>query len=423
MKQYLEKLPREIQRIIASCSDVARENNVNAYLVGGFVRDLILGVNNFDLDEVIEGDGISFARALSHRMNAHLIRHPRFGTATLVLGHNSKIDIASSRVECYPEPACLPSVRSGCLKDDLRRRDFTINAMAISINRHDYAKLIDYFDGIDDLKNKKIRVLHDLSFIDDPTRILRGIRFEQRYNFRIEPHTLGLLKKSVSLRMIRRVQPQRLRDELILILKEELPIKSLKRIQELVTFSFIDKNLALGSGSYRLLKSVEKQIKWFKNFYGNRRHLDSWLLYFMAITHGLSSSGIESVLKRLVLRKGDEKRIASFRKINASFIRRLNKKDVLASEVYKLLDPLSYEVILLIKAKYKNKYLQRNIEDFLRVYNLVRLHINGHDLRKVGLKPGPHYQKILAKVFAAKLDSEVATKEEELALMQKLSSK
>ena len=228
MKNYLNNLSEELRELIHLASDVANKNNMPVYLIGGFVRDLILGVKNFDLDIVVEGDGIKFAEVLSGKLNAGLIRHRRFGTATVILKKHLKVDIATARQEYYPEAAHLPEVTRGVLKDDLMRRDFTINAMAISINRQDFGRFIDCFGGEADLANKEIRVLHNLSFIDDPTRILRAIRFEQRYNFKIEPKTLKLLREANRLKMLERVSRERLRDELILILKSRMTGISVK---------------------------------------------------------------------------------------------------------------------------------------------------------------------------------------------------
>ncbi len=185
MKKYLQRLPKEIQDLIYLSSEVAAANHFRAFLVGGFVRDLVLQVKNLDLDIVVEGDGIKFAEDIVDFLKARVVKHSRFGTATVTLSAAVKIDVASARVECYPAPACLPQVKNGSIKEDLKRRDFSINAMAISINKKDFGRLIDFFDGINDLRKSKIRVLHDLSFIDDPTRILRAVRFEIRYGFAI----------------------------------------------------------------------------------------------------------------------------------------------------------------------------------------------------------------------------------------------
>ena len=421
MKNYLNNLLEELRELIHLASDVANKNNMSVYLVGGFVRDLILGVKNFDLDIVVEGDGIKFAEVISGKLNVGLIRHRRFGTATVILKKHLKVDIATARQEYYPEAAHLPEVTRGVLKDDLMRRDFTINAMAISINRQDFGRFIDCFGGSQDLANKEIRVLHNLSFIDDPTRILRAIRFEQRYNFKIEPKTLKLLREANRLKMLERVSRERLRDELILILKEWRPLKPLNRIKELIKFDFINSGLSLSKKTSQFLKSIESQISWFKKKYPKRRQLDTWLTYFIGLIDQLNINNIKLICKKFSFRRGEEKRIAAYKKLKSQFIKELSRDKIKASEVFRFLEPLSYEVIILIKAKFKNSSLQKHIEDFFGIYNGTHLYISGADLHKLGLTPGPYYQKIFHRVLNAKLDGLVKTKKEELRLINKIT--
>ncbi len=420
MKKYLKELPKEIKDLISLAGDLAYSNNMSVYLVGGFVRDLILGVKNLDLDIVVESDGIKFAEALSQKLNVGLIRHRRFGTATVVLKRHLKIDIATARREYYPEAAHLPEVSCGVLKDDLMRRDFTINAMAISINHRDFGHFIDCFTGKEDLAAKKIRVLHDLSFIDDPTRILRAIRFEQRLNFKIEPETLKLLSQANRLKMLERVQPQRLRDELVMILKEENPLKPLNRINELTGFNFITRGLSISKKTAIFLKSIKLQVLWFKNKHPKRRQLDTWLIYFIGLLDSLNINNIRLICRKFVFRKGEEIRILAYKKLKPKFIKELSRDKIRPSKVFGFLEPLSYEVIILIRAKYKKGSLRKNIDDFLKIYNGMHLYISGRDLNKLGLTPGPYYQTIFHRVLNAKLDGLVKTKKEELELIKKI---
>jgi len=421
MKEYLKKLPQEIRDLIAAAGETAHSNNMSVYLVGGFVRDLILGVKNLDLDIVVEGDGIKFAEALCAKLNAGLIRHRRFGTATIVVNKYLKVDIATARCEYYPEPAHLPEVACGILKDDLLRRDFTINAMAMSIDPGDFGRLIDCFGGKRDLAHKKIRILHDLSFIDDPTRILRAIRFEQRYGFKIEPNTFRLLKRANRLKMLKKVQPQRLRDELILILKEGNPLKPLNRIDKLVGFNFISRGLSLTRTTRLFLKSTQAQIKWFERKYPKHRKLDGWLMYLISLLEPLNINKSRLFCRRFALRRGEEKRIVTYKKINPNFIKELKLKSIKPSRIYALLEPLSYEVIILVKARFKNECISEHINNFFGTYNGMRIHISGDDIRNLGLTPGPYYQKIFHRVLNAKLDGLIETKNEELELIKMIS--
>jgi len=420
MKKYLRNLPKDMQELISLISCTARAKKMSVYLVGGFVRDLLLGVDNFDLDIVVEGDGIALAEELSHILKAGFIRHHRFGTATLTLKNNIKIDIATARRESYPAPASLPEVVYASLKEDLIRRDFTINAMAVSLSKSDLGQLIDFYGGRADLKNKNIRILHDLSFKDDPTRMLRAIRFEQRLNFKIEPRTFKLLKEAVADKMLEKVQPQRTRDELILILKEEEPLPAIRRIHKLVSFKFISPKLALGNKTFHLLGALDFKISWYKKNYCQRRKLDAWVIYFMGLIDTLNLRDAQRACAKFVFRKGEEKRILGSKKISRTFLKTLNSRKIKPSQIYQMLEPLSYEVIIFIKAKYPRTLIKKHIVDFLEVLNGMRLCVGGEDLRKFGLSPGPRYEQIFAEVLKAKLEGQIKTKAQELNLIKRL---
>lgn len=419
MKTLLNKLPKEVRDLICLAGRVAAKNNVSAYLVGGFVRDLILGAKNLDLDIVVEGEGIKFAQSFAKKLNATITCHPRFGTAT-VSSHHLKLDIATARREVYPKPAQLPVVTPGNIQDDLLRRDFTINAMAISINQRDFGRSVDFCAGKSDLAGRRIRILHALSFIDDPTRILRAIRFSSRYNFKIEPLTLRRMKEALSSEMLECVEPQRIRDEIILILKEGNPLKPIRQIEKLAGFSFINSHLTVSKKMYLFLRAIQKQIQWFNRTYPRRRPLDGWLMYFIGAIDCLNKNEVRQVCNKFVFRRGEEKRIMSFKKAGSLFIKSLTQKEIKPAKIFKMLEPLSYEVILLLKAKYKNPNLQDRIKDFFEIYNGMRLFISGQDLMRLGVSPGPYYQRIFSQVLTAKLNGRVKTKKEELEMIKEL---
>ncbi|MDP2940938.1 MAG: hypothetical protein Q8N85_01605, partial [Candidatus Omnitrophota bacterium] len=341
MRDYLENLPKELKDLIHLCRDIASQQQVRAYLVGGFVRDLLLGAENLDLDIAVEGDAIKFAAEFARCLKAQVIRHRQFGTATVKSEAMGKIDFATARKEVYPAPAQLPEVSRGSLKDDLFRRDFTINCLAISISRDDFGSLIDFFGGKTDLERKKIRVLHGLSFQDDPMRVLRAIRFEQRYHFRIEPFTLRKLKEAVKSGMLDKTGPHRLRDELILILKERKPLQGLKRLDELAGLSFISPGLKFSVNAQKLLRAVEKEIAWFKDNFPRRRPLDSWLIYFLVLLDSLSLGAAGRVCAKFAFRRGEEKRILCYKKNNRKFISDLKKYRAKPAKIFALLEPLS----------------------------------------------------------------------------------
>ncbi len=423
MKEYLNRLPQNILRLIEAAQEVAQILNYNAYLVGGFVRDLILGVNNFDLDIVVEDDGIKFAEALAKKLNAKFVSHKRFGTATITVKPHLKIDIVTTRKEFYPEPGSLPLVNKGGLKDDLSRRDFTINTLVISINRENFGQLLDLFAGRSDILRGKVRILHNLSFIDDPTRLLRAVRFEQRYDFKIDPETLKRFKEAVKLKMLFAVSPQRLRDELILMLKEKEPLKALKRLEELAGLGFISPGLKLSGKTEKYLELAHDQVQWFKAKFASHRHLDSWLVYLAGLMGGLDQEQVQAVCDRFVFRKGEEKRILDFFLIRDKLISKLSRPGLKPSSVFHLLEPLSYEVILLLKAATRDKHASAHIEKFFRAYHGTSITLKGHDLNGLGFIPGPHYQKIFRRVLNAKLNGKVKTAQEELEFVRKIKER
>jgi tRNA nucleotidyltransferase (CCA-adding enzyme) len=423
MKKYLDKLPADVRLLIESSGTLAHSKGYAAYLVGGFVRDMILGVRNFDVDIVVEGDGIGFAHDLAHSLQGKLVAHHRFGTATIVLKNHMKVDIASARKESYPYPAHLPVVQPGTLRDDLFRRDFTINALALQITHPGYGNLIDFFGGKKDLVHGVLRVLHPVSFIDDPTRILRGIRFEQRFDFSFEPYTAKLLRAASKQSMIGLVEPQRIRDELILMLKEPHPVKGIRRTAALIGFSFISSKLCWSRRMMRTLTAIERRVEWFRRQTKVTRPLEEWLAFFMGLVATLSVSDVHAVCRRFVFRKGEEKRIVSCIESCAHALTALERKTLKRSDVYHILEPLSYEVIVVMLSFTDSVIVVKRIEEFLGVSHGIRTAVSGHDLDACGLKPGPQYQHILRMVLNAKLDGKIKDKACELRYARKMIKK
>lgn len=227
-----KKFPKDIFNIIKLAGDAADKKGFCVYIVGGPVRDALLSLSNNDLDIVVEGDGIRFAGILNKKLNGRLNRYMAFKTATIRY-KEARIDIASTRSETYEKPAAYPKVSPGTIKDDLFRRDFTINAMAISINKGSFGQLIDLYGGVKDLKKGIIKVMHERSFVDDPTRIFRAVRFSVRFDFKIEARTKRLMRESVLEGYMGRVNRGRIKKELELLLKEKHPRKCLEAFSKL----------------------------------------------------------------------------------------------------------------------------------------------------------------------------------------------
>ena len=228
--QIQKQLPAELVDFMQQAGEIAAAQGQNLYLVGGVVRDLLLGRANLDLDLVVEGDAIKLAQQLLDIAHGKITTHPRFNTAKIRRDKWS-IDLTTARSETYARPGALPKVKPGVLASDLSRRDFTINTMAVELIPSRYGQLVDRHGGRDDLEHKLIRILHEKSFVDDATRIWRALRYEQRLNFQLEPNTLKLLKRDIP--MLDTISGDRIRHELELILDEELPEKTIRRAEEL----------------------------------------------------------------------------------------------------------------------------------------------------------------------------------------------
>ncbi|MFC1667169.1 CCA tRNA nucleotidyltransferase [Candidatus Omnitrophota bacterium] len=227
------KFSKKAFDIIRAAGAVADKKGFCVYIVGGPVRDILLNRPNYDLDFVVEGDGIKFAETLTKTLKAGLKIHRAFGTATISC-KNFRIDVVTARKESYESPASYPDVEPGGIKEDLFRRDFTINAMAAAINKKNFGKLVDFCDGFKDLKKGIIRAMHDKSFIDDPTRIFRAVRFSIRFGFKIEPRTKRLMKEAILGGFLGEVNRGRVRKEIELFLKEKNPLKCLETFSNLI---------------------------------------------------------------------------------------------------------------------------------------------------------------------------------------------
>lgn len=228
-----ERLSPALQDVLLEAGTLAREMGYRAYIVGGVVRDVLMGLQSLDVDIVAEGEGIRFARSLAGRLRARVKSYERFGTATLTFPDGTKVDIATARTETYERPAALPRVTPGSIRDDMFRRDFTVNAMAVSLMPGDFGRLLDDFGGNRDIRERRIRALHERSFIDDPTRIFRAVRFEKRLDFRIARSTEQWIAEALSRPLLEELEDYRIATELRLILGERDPAGTLRRLSDL----------------------------------------------------------------------------------------------------------------------------------------------------------------------------------------------
>jgi len=325
-----------------------------------------------------------------------------------VLWPGIKLDMASARRESYERPGALPQVSQGNLKADLYRRDFTINSLALCLNSDRFGRLFDPYGGREDLKKKVIRVLHKGSFSDDPTRIIRGVRFEQRYDFTIEPETETLLKETVDAGMLGRVSGQRIGDELILILREKEPSKAIKRLEEFGILAFFNREIKIDT---QLFNRIEPSISRF-----GFPIAEKWMVYLLALVWGLELDSALRFAQSLYLPKRTSIIIEDVWVKGERIDKLIALAHPLPSQIYRALEGLRPEALAFLLAQRESQELAGFVQIMQQELSKVKLSLSGDDLKGMGIPPGPIYRRILDRVFEAKLDGEVRTKKDELRM-------
>ncbi|MCL4457476.1 MAG: CBS domain-containing protein [Nitrospirae bacterium] len=411
-----ERLPSYLYEFLENAGEAADELKIGAYLVGGCVRDIMRGEENLDIDIVVEGDGIAFANKLGESIGAKVTAHHRFGTAHLK-AEGSRIDIASARTEYYESPAVLPTVEMSSIKKDLYRRDFTINTLAVRLNKKDFGLLIDFFGAQRDLKDKAIRVLHNLSFIEDPTRAFRAVRFAERFGFKLTKHTENLIKSAIRMNIFEKLSGTRLYDELMLTFSETNPIKTLKRLGDYDLLKVINSKLSFSPELEALLQSAHDTITWFELLFLKEK-CDRGMLYIMALLYKLDKEERESALKRLSVTSRLKDRILNGFQAAHETLRYLKPGSLV--ETYHLLIGHDIESVLFSMALTQDNEKKKAISHFLLELRNVKPLLKGSDLKKLGIPPGPEYSKILKKILDEKLMKRLQTKEEEIEFVKRM---
>lgn len=409
----VEQLSADFVILLRTIGEVAHEHSYHAYAVGGFVRDMLLRVKNLDLDIVIEGDGIRFAEKIAKKLGAAMSPHQKFKTAVVKLPSGFTIDIATARLEYYEYPAALPTVELSSMKLDLYRRDFTINAMAIHLNPDTFGTLVDFFNCQADLKERKIGILHNLSFVEDPTRVLRAIRFEQRMGFQIGKHTEKLIKGAVKMEMFDKFSGLRFFGELRLILSEENPLPAIKRLAQFDLLRFFTPALSLDSRLEYIMEETQRALAWHKLLYLDEP-CRQWLVYLLALMTRTSSRKLLTFCKCFEVPER-YRQILFKEKVEAKKISKImNRRTSLrSSEIYWLLQPLSAEGLLHLLGLLKKKAGKKAVSSYVTHLRHVKTIFCGNDLKKMGYVTGPAYATILNHLLEAKLDGLVHTRQDE----------
>ena len=432
MVDLLEKaLAPPVLALVRQVSEEANELGFVPYFVGGLVRDLLLNQSIVDIDLVIEGDAIKLAHHLADKLGGRVIPHRRFGTAKWLLSDKlwqatarqapgddlpPSIDFASARTEFYTHPTALPQVARSSIKQDLHRRDFTINTLAIRLDPDHWGELLDFYGGESDLEEGVIRVLHSLSFVDDPTRMLRAARLESRLGFTLDPRSEELIADAVPL--LKRVSGDRIRRELEQIFEEPEPEQTLSRLDDL-----------------GILKQIHPGLRcdrWLRDRYESLRHRlqpSAWeltaedlkFLHLALLVYRLDLAAIEALIERLNIASGEANDLRAIAAVRRD-LPRLGKARR-SSAIYHLLTPYAGRVLATAYLATGRRRLKKRMRRYQESLRHVEPELTGDDLKAMGLRPSPLFGRLLAELRNARLDGKVATRQEEEALLETLLEK
>jgi len=403
-----EVAPKWVQELLALVRWIGGERREEVYLVGGVVRDLLLGRSNEDVDLVVEGDGIAFAKALAETSGGRYHPHQPFLTAVVTLPSGEKVDVASARTEFYRTPAALPEVETSLIRQDLYRRDFTINSLAVALAGARFGTLVDFFGGRKDLQRREIRVLHSLSFIDDPTRAIRAVRYSRRLGFTIAADTHHLITTAVREGVFDRLSGQRLRHELALLLAEPHPTESLESLAKLGLLAMIVPSVEWDLELRSLVLELEGVVNWFEV-----EHLGetppAWLLYLGALVlHGDPAVPVRLADRLQLTGKLREHLTGLGRDVQG--IRDALAVGSTTSGLVRVLEKTSMQATLLAMAGVDLR-ARRRLAAAVEAAVRVRPGLSGRDLLAAGIGPGPHVGRALRELRDALVDGLIADEE------------
>lgn len=427
-KLMRDRLPKDTLQLLEIAGTLATKLALPVYAVGGFVRDLLLDRPNLDIDLVVEGNGIAYARQLAVQLNGRVREHQEFLTAVVIFeqspGVERHIDVATARLEYYEYPAAMPTVELSSLKMDLFRRDFTVNALAIRLERNNFGQLVDFFGGQRDINDKLIRVLHTLSFVEDPTRCLRAVRFEQRYNFKLGTGAERLIKNALNLKLMDRLSGTRLFHELKSIFEESDPLLCLNRLDALGILGAIHPQLSLNPAKVSILTSLKEMLDWYRILYFDDKPNPSFV-YIFGLCRNLTYHEATAIFDRLGMPKKQKNDLLHLReRIRAVHPKveawQRNKGKV--SALYYLLLNIPLDGLLYMMGRTNSEEVRKSISRYITQWRREKIDITGDDLRAMGLTPGPIFGKIMRQVLTAKLDGTATSRDSQRILALALAN-
>ncbi len=413
-----EQLTRDVIQTLREFGKLAETLGYKAYAVGGFVRDLLLRHSNLDIDIVVEGDAIEFAKAFAERHKIKVRFHRKFNTAMLIFPDDLRVDVASARFEYYQHPAALPIVEFSSLKMDLYRRDFTINTLSLALNPGEFGQLIDFFSGQKDIKEKTIRVLHNLSFVEDPTRILRAVRFEQRFGFKIGKQTAGLIRNAVRMGLLEKLGGRRFFHEIQLILEEEDPLPALRRMAEFGVMPALAPGIVFDRKMEVVFENLRQVISWYRLSFLDDP-LNRWWVYLLALFSTLPCQEVDEACERMLLSRTQCNRMLWTFENGGKLLRGFFAQPAhKPSETFRALQPFEPEELLFLMGRAEKEETRKAVSYFFHRYRNIRTEIRGKDLKEMGIPPGPSYRMLLNELQDARIDGEVRNRQEEFQFLR-----
>ncbi len=414
-------LPEEQLEILRLAARIARERGRRVYLVGGRVRDLLLGRDSRDLDLAVEGDARGLAEELAGSLAGRARFHAEFGTTLIRLAGGLRVDVAATRAESYPHPGRLPEVRPATLRRDLARRDFTVNAMALVLGVRGPGRLIDPHGGVADLAARCIRVLHGLSLIEDPTRAFRAVQLAARLDFRISPATLRLIGVALREGLFGRLSAARLRREVEHLLEEPPPVRTVRMLETTGLLGVLDPALRASAETLAPLRRVQTLLTRQR-----RRHpvddVRGWIVRLALLGSTLPPERRVELAERLRPERRERARLASALE-HARLAERLGRPQALRpSSLHAACAGLPTETLLAAAAGSPGAVVERRVIEFLDQLRDVRADVTGDELLRAGLPPGPAIGRALRAALRVKLDRDADHEAQRAAALRAAAS-
>jgi len=398
-------LPPPGRRALAILVQLAEERRLALYLVGGPVRDLLLGAPILDLDLAVEGDAPALAREAAAALAIRCLVHPAFLTATLK-GDGFGLDLATARSETYDHPGALPRVHPASVQEDVLRRDFSINALALPLTGPRRGELFDPCGGRADLEAGLVRVLHERSFVDDATRILRAVRYELRFGFRLEERTLAWLQRHAG--YLETISGARIRQEFSRIFEEQQPERALLRLHELGALSQVHPSLSFDAPRARAFDSLRRLAP------------DAALAgYWPLLAWRLDDGEATALAGRLALTKPQSLAVCAMPRLRA-LEKPLSEPGLQPSAVAGMLSPYPPAAVWALAAATDGETVRERCLSYLRRWRYVKTSLNGTALLNLGVPAGPRVGEVLRRLKVAKLDGEVKSRRDEQRLVRSL---